>query len=441
MKKSLSLSLKNLIYNKKFLIAASVLLSVIIWFAATIVRNPERNQTFTDIPVNVSVDNTAVSSMGLGIVSDISSARFTVTVKGPNHIVSSLKKSDFVLSASVDGVNAPGTYSLKVSGAAISDKTGYEFASIEPSSIDVTFDYIDNKIYTVTPKITGVSAAEGLVAETPIISNKDQTEITVKGPRSILSKIESVGSITEIRDGIVLSASETYDSDIVLFDKNGDVLYRYDSSGDIFDGHGEKVSGNSLSLSFTTVKVTQPISRKAVLDVAVNFQNMPSGITKEALEVNLDHKTVTVIGTPDIVDKMTEVTLENIDFKDISVSSCEFSLKASLPDGVRIFDNIETFTVKLNLKGFAEKVFNVSNVEYKGLSDTLNAKASTVRNVKICAPVGIIKDIKASDLSAVVDLSGKTAGDHTVDVAVKSAKFNNIWQVGSYNLSVTISNK
>ena len=434
---------KKLIYNKKFLITVSIIISVVFWFVAMIERNPVREQVFSDVSVSVSVDNTSAQSLGLGIVSDVSSYKFTVKISGPNYIVSAIKSSDFVLSASVAEVNAPGTYSLTVTGSSNSSVSGYTFVSIEPSSIDVTFDYIDTKTYKITPKIVGVSAAEGLVAETPIISNKDQETITVKGPREVLSKIYSVGSLTELSKNTVLSSSQTYDSDIVLYDEDGNVLYRYETGGGILDGDGKKIENNPLSLSFTTIKVTQPISKKATFNVNINFANIPSGLDVSALlSPSVDHSKATVLGSPEVIENMESIELSAVDFRDISASSTgEFEVTPSLPEGVKLVDNIEYFKVKLDLSDLTEKTFNISDIKYNGLSSGLSAKSNTIRNVKICGQKSVIEALKVSDIYAEIDLSDKTAGEHTTEVLIKSYSHSDIWQVGSYSSSVIISNK
>lgn len=442
MAKNKRINLNMLPYNKRFLISVSIILSVIIWFVAMIVRNPIREQTFADVSVKVSIDNTSAASLGLGIVSDVSSQKFTVTLSGPNYIVSSLKASDFLLSASVDEVNAPGSYSLSVSGSRNSNKKGYTFVSIEPSRINVSFDYIDTKVYDVVPKITGISAANGLVAENPIISNNEQSKITVKGPRSIVEKIDKVGSLIEVSEDKELSASKVYDSDIVLYDKNGDIIYRYDSAGNVYDDTDKKIENNFLSLSFTSVKVMQPISKKKNLNVSVNFSNLPSGFDKNNLDISVDHTNATVIGTPDIVDKMAGIKLPTIDWREVSASSeNEFEVSANLPEGVRFFDNIEFFTVKLDLKNCAEKTVNISNIKFKGLSSDCVANSKSLKNVKICGPEEVIKNLNVSELYAEIDLTDKLSGEHAAEVTVKSSKYDNIWQVGNYTLSVTISDK
>ncbi|MBO4693215.1 MAG: hypothetical protein J5659_02325 [Clostridia bacterium] len=431
-------SIGRLLFNKRFAVVFSLVLSFVIWLSVMINQNPVREQVFTDIAANISIDNTAASDMGLGIVSDVTSQKFTVTVSGPNYVVSSLTSEDFILSADVSEVNTVGTHSLTVYGNRNSSKTGYTFKSITPSSIDVKFDYIDSKDLTLVPKLIGVSAGEGLVAETPVVANSKQSELTVKGPRSIVEKIASAGTYFEVNKA--LSSTQTFDSQVVLYDQNNEILYQYLPDGTILDNTGNAVQNNYLSLSYTSVKITQPISKKATLPVKVTFKNLPSGITAEDVSLKIDHKTVTVIGTPDVISELEEIALSPIDFTEVSTNSSEFNVPASLKDGVRLFDSIDFFKVRIDTSGFAEKTFTISNIKCTGLDSKFTVKSdSSIKNVKICGPKKTVSEITASDLYAVADLSDKSEGSHTVQVVVKSDNHSDVWQVGSYSIAVNIS--
>ena len=432
-----SIKFKNLIYNKKFTVSVSLIISFIIWLVIMINQNPIRQQTFTDVKANISIENTVASELGLGIVSDVASQNFMVTVSGPNYIVSTLKAEDIMLSANVTDVNASGTYTLEILGSRNSSKSGYTFTSITPSSIEVTFDYIDTKEFTVMPKLIGVSATDGLVAEVPIISNSDQSTISIKGPRSLINKIAGVSTYAEVNK--TLSSTQTFDCDVVLYDNNDEIIYRYTSDGRVLNKSGEVVNAPNLTMSFTSLKVTQPISKKVSVSVKPNFTNLPSGISVNDLSVSVDYKTVTIIGTPEVVGKISELSLSAIDFRNVSTTSNSFEVSATLPDGAKILETIDFFTVKIDTLKFAEKTFNVSNIKWTGLNSSLTAKTdSSIKNVKICGPVNIIKSLKASDFYALVDLTDKSAGVHTVDVVIKSEKYNNVWQIGTYSTAVTI---
>jgi len=413
------LNLKLLLENKRFTIPFSIAVAVVLWLTITINDNPIRQQVFTDIPANVSIENTVVSEMGLGIVSDVTLQKFSVTLSGPNYVVSALKPEDIVLNADVTEVTKAGTYKLKVTGSRNSAKTGYNFASITPSEIEVTFDFIDIKEFTVTPKIIGAVASEGLIAETPIINGLESGVVTVKGPRSVMEQIDTVAAYASVNR--TLSATQTFDAEIKAYDKSG-----------------KEIDMTYLVIENKIVKVSVPISKKATLPVKVAFNNLPSGLKVDDIDYSIDHTKVTIIGTPEVVSKMKSVTLSPIDFTSVSKNSNSFEVSLTLPEGVKLLDNIEYFVVNINSENYAEKTFNISNVKYTGLSVSLKANSGSIKNVKICGNKEDIKKLTASDLYAVVDLSDKGVGEYTVSVTIKSDKYPKVWQVGQYNLAVTV---
>ncbi len=432
------LRLNNLLYNKRFTVILSVVIAFAMWLGITMTQNPIRTQTFTDVTAAITIDGTAAAEMGLGIVSDVASQKFTVTVSGPNYAVSSLKTDDFILSASLVDINSAGTYSLDIVGVSNSEKTGYTFTTISPSTIDVIVDYIDVKEFNVTPKLIGVSATDGLVAETPVISDSQQSTITIKGPRTTMDKIASVGTLAEVNK--TMESSQTFDSDVVLYDSNDKIIYRYTADGTVYDANDNVITNSYLTLSYTTAKVTQPISKKATISCKAVFTNLPEGISESDISYKIDQNKVTVIGTPEVVDKLETLTLSTIDFRKVSTASNVFEVSPSLPDGVKLLESIDYFTVDIDVSNYTEKVLEVKNVRCTGLAANLKAKTdSKIRNVKICGPKDVIENIKTSDLYAVIDLTDKSAGDHTVEVTIKSDTYKNIWQVGTYSTSVTIN--
>ena len=434
------IDIRKIFQNKKFTITVSLLLSFIIWMSAMIRRNPVRDQTFTDISATVSIENTMVSEMGLGIVSDISSQKFSVTVSGPNYIVSSLKPEDLLLTASVTEVNGAGTYSLEVVGMQNSSKTGYTFSSITPARMDVTFDYIETREFTIVPKLIGVSAVDGLIADNPTVSKPEESTISIKGPRAILDQIDSVVASAQVDE--VLGATKSYAADIMLLDKVGKVIYKYASNGKIYDSNENAVEGTSLTLSFTTTTVTQPIVKKATVDVKAVFLNRPQDMKNEDIKHSVDHKRVTVIGTPEVIDNLTSINLSPVDLRSVTASSNTFEVSAILPDGVKLFDNIEFFTVKVDTDGYIEKTFTVSEFKFTNVANGLTAKTNgSIRNVKIFGKASVVNKLKDSDLYAALDVADKSAGQHTVEAIIKSDKQSGFWQIDSYSAAVTLTQK
>lgn len=410
-------SFRKLLYNKRFTVTISILLAFACWVVLTINQKPTMDRVFTDMTVTVNLENTYAAENELSIIGDISQQKFTVTVRGANYLVSSLTASDFNLYASAASVDAPGQYSLDV---AVAGSTEYEVLSISPSTLDVNFDYIETKEFTINALAQGATAAEGLITEGGVVSGTESDTVTIKGPRTVLNKIETVAALAQVNK--TLSASETFDADIILYDADGNVIEQ-----------------NNLSLSTTKVKVTVPISKKKVVPVKVAFSNLSSGFLQDSLSCSVDHASVTVIGTPETIDKTNEVTLSPIDIRKVYSGADSFDVSAKLPEGIRLLDSIDYFTVSVNLSGYTEKTVTVSNIKYTGLTGGLTAQGgASIKNVKICGPSSVIRKIDASKIYAQIDLTDKKAGEHTVDVSINFDGYNNIWAVGNYTTTVTV---
>ncbi len=414
-----SFSLRKLLCNKRFTIPFSIFLAFVLWLLIVIKENPIIDRSFADMTVNINLENTLASENGMSIISDVSEQKFTVVVRGPTYLISSLKSEDVNLFASAAAVDAPGEYNLEVTAAPASSSSGYEVLSVTPSNLKVSFDYIESKEFTVKALAEGVTAQEGLIAENGVVSGAESDTITITGPRSVINKIDSVVAYAKVEK--TLSVSETFDADIKLY-----------------SSENREISADNLTLSATKVKVTVPISKKKTVPVEVAFTNLPEGFNKDSLSYTVDHKTVTVIGTPETVDKTEKVVLSAIDISKISKSSESFDVSATLPDGVRLIDNIEHFTVKFNTSGYSEKVITVSELQLKNLEKGLKASGSKIKNVRICGPSSVINRLNGADAYAVVDLSNKKAGEHSAAALISFSGVDNVWAVGTYETTVTI---
>ncbi len=413
-------SLRKLLYNKRFTIPFSLFMAFSLWLSITINQKPIIDRTFTDISVNVNLEGTKAAENDMSIIGDISQQRFTVVVRGPNYVVSSLTSSDIGLYASAGVVDAPGDYSLEVAASSSTNNSEYEILSISPPTVNINFDYIETKAFTLTASAEGATASEGLIAENGVVSGTESDTVTIKGPRTVVNKIETAVALAKVNK--TLSVSETFDADVVLYDEDGTVIDQ-----------------SNLTLSFSKVKVTVPISKKKTVPVSVEFSNLPAGFSKGSLRTTVDHPTVTIIGTPETVDKTTKVTLSPIDITTVSLGSGSFNVSPKLPDGVRLLDSIEDFVVKIDTSGYIERTVNVSTIKKVGLSAGLSATDDTkIVNVKIFGPRSVINRIDTSKIYAQVDLTDKKAGEHTVDAQINFEGYNNVWQVGTYKTTITV---
>ena len=413
-------SFRKLLYNKQVIIPFSILMAFTLWLVIVINQKPIIDRTFSDIPVSINIDNTFAAENDMSIIGDISNQRFTVTVRGPRYIVSSLTADDITLYASAGEVDAPGEYDLLVSPTQSMNLSEYEVLNITPPVLKTKFDYIDTKDFTIIASAEGAVAANGLIAEGAVVSGAESDTVTITGPRTVINQIETVKALAKVNK--TLSASESFDADIILYDAKGKII-----------------DTENITLSTSKVKVTVPISKKKIVPVRVEFANTPSGFVSSSIPVNINYKTVTVIGTPETVDKTTEIILSGIDITTVSETNNKFDVSPRLPDGVRLLENIDTFKVTVNVSALSSKTITVSEFKYKSMPNGLKATVpNTIENVKIYGPKEVIDKLQPSAVYAEIDLSDKSAGVYTIDMGINFKNYKSLWAVGKYTTTVTL---
>ncbi len=412
-----SFSFKELLFNRKFTIPFSIFLSFVLWMGISVGEKDILERSFSDVTVTVNMENTFASENKMSIIGDISEQRFTVMVMGKNNVVAALNANEISLFASAATVDSPGEYNLEVSASNTSGE--YDIVSISPKTVKVNFDYLETREFTVTAIADGATASKGLIAEAAVVSGIENNTITITGPRTVINSIDSVTAKAKVNK--TLSESKTFDADIVLLnDKN------------------KEINAENLQLSTEKVKITVPISKKKTVPVKVDFANTPKGFEKDSIRATVDHSSVTIIGTPETVDKITEVSLSPIDVTALGAKTSSFEVTPKLPEGVRMFDTIETFVVTVNLDNYRERVINISTIKVTGVASGLSANAVGIKNVKICGPAGVINQISSKDVYATIDLTDKKAGEHAVNASISFEGYKNVWAVGAYQTTVTI---
>lgn len=413
-----SFQIKKLLDNKRFTVTLSIVLSFVLWLVIVTSQKSVIERPFSDIPVTVNLDNTFVSDNGMNIIGDISEQKFTVVVTGASYAVSSIKSGDITVYASAASVDAPGEYSLEVVASKSNPLADYQIKSVTPSNVKITFDYIDTKEFAIKAKAEGVTAKEGLIAESAIVSGTEKDTVTISGPRTVINKIDSVVAFAQVNK--TLDVNETFDADLILY-----------------DAEGKELSAENLTLSAEKVKLTVPISKTKTVPIVVDFTNVPNGFNKESISYTLDYSTVTVIGKPETVDKITNVTLSAIDLSSVSPTANSYDVSPKLPEGVRLVENMQYVTVKLNIENYSQKIIAVSEIKHKGLESGLSvSEMSEIKNVRICGPRNIINRLNTA--YAEIDLTGKTAGQHSVEAVISFKDANTVWAIGTYTTTVLI---
>lgn len=411
--------LHRLFYNDKFVVVFSLLAAFGLWLMITVAENPVREKNFKNLSISIDTAGTTAEDLALHLIST-NHTTANVKISAPSYVLASLDPNDITVSANLTDVTESGKKTLTLS-AVCESSSEVKVLSISPATVDAVFDYRDTKQYEIEIEALGASAVSGLVVDTPVVSNSAEASISITGPRAELEKISRV--VAQVDVNAVLETSRNFDAEIFLYDAEGKTLDK-----------------TAFNIPTNTVKVTVPILKQKTVPLVVTFSNVPEYYSERPISNTASVSQITILGPESTMADIDSISLSPIDFDLISVDNTKFQVSPILPNGVKISGNLTTVTVDINISnsGFSTSVFDVNNFEFKNIADGYKVTAPAVNDVKICGPRNIVRNLKSADLYAVADLSGKTTGEYTVTVRIYSKKNNNIWQVGKYNVVVTI---
>ncbi len=417
------LQLSSLFDNKKFTVVLSLLLAVILWFAITIVENPESERVINGVPLYLETAGTMVDEQGLSIISDTKVLEnVSVRISGRTSVVNSISSEDLLVKPTFDGVNASGKYSLKLE--AINNTTkNFTIESVTPETLDIEFDYIDTINYDVQIKVHNAVAADGLTLGTARFTNSEKMFLEVSGPRSIVSKIASVVAVSKADKSKKLTATESYEANIRLYDEKN-----------------KEIETEGLTLSFDKVSVSQPVLKSKTVPIRCTYLNKPKDYTPTATVIINDKEIskIEIEGSPDIIDKTSFIELEAVDFLSVSKSNNEFTKNIVLPSGVSLAEEVKSATVKLATSFLKTQSFKITTAVAVNNSGNLSVKLTNPVTVRVCGEKSVIEGLSDSDLYAEIDLDGKAVGEQTMPITVKSSVKDNVWQFGTYEAKVSV---
>ena len=415
---------QGIFHNKKISMITAVLLAIVFWFTITLIENPESSRVISGIPIYLDTEGTVVDEQGLSAI-NFNSKNYTASVKisGSSYVVNSVTPDDLLITPTFEGVNAAGEYPVKIAATNNSTKN-FTVESVTPESVNVQFDYWDTVSYDISIRVKYAKAADGLILGAERFTNSETAKLEVSGPRSTVSKISSVYAEAAADKTKKLKATESYDADIVLYDADN-----------------KKISTDGLTMSFKTISVSVPVYKVKTVPIKCAYTNKPADYTPVAT-VRIGSKQVTEVeieGTPDILDKINFVELEPIDFYKITKDNNSFAKALVLPSGIATAEELPTPQVTLDTSNLKTKTFRVSRITAVNNSGGYSVKLNQPVSVTLCGSKNAINSLRNSNLYCEVDLEGKTVGEQSLSVKIKSSIRDNVWQLSTLEAKVTVS--
>lgn len=397
-------SFRKLFANKKVAVSFSVVLAFIFWLIIVLDQNPDMSRSFSDVPI--AINTASLEKMGLTITSKDYKDTVEVSVNGPGYVVSALSVDDIAIVADLSRINSPGTHQVDLIARKVGSKTDFEIVSVSLDSIIIHVDKVREKYVPVeaeSPNITlDLEFDRNLIRGETILSEE---RIHIEGPEEALEKVVSAKAFVDAE--AALRTDSTFEGKIKLYNAEGNEI---DPSPFVFT---------------KTINVTYKVLKNAKVNIKPSFNKKPVNAPDLPFTIKLPTgdkiTTIDVQGPPEIINTLTEIQLEPVDFYEITANK-SFEVGFLLPsDSVKIIDQTDKVNLAFDLSDYRTKPFYSVPIEVINAKGEYTITPSSYSAITLFVHKDYYRNLKVSDIKAVVDLRDASP-DHTVKVSFSSDK-------------------
>ncbi len=394
----------------------SVFLAVILWLYVRAEKDPVSDARIRNIPVQIT-GSSVLTSKGL-TVAGLSNDRVSATLQAPASVLSDISRKNITATIDVSRIDEAGEHTLSYNivlptnvntdGVVIQEKA--------PETITVTVEKLYTSTLPIEFRFEG-SVAKGYQAGTPTI---DPVNVTISGAVEQVNRVARAVVVLEAKD---LKEQYTGDLPIRLLDANGDELKDLE-----------------VELSSETAYIVYPIVVVKEIPLTVNVI-AGGGATQENIsEPLIVPSKITVAGTQEDIDHLTEISLGSIDLSKV-VGTSTFTFTIDLDPSLENVTGITEAKVTVTVSGLETRSFEVGNIKLQNIPRGYSAKADTeAKTVYVRGTADELAMIDSSQLRIVADLKEVTgSGTYTIPVRVYLDAGTEVGVIGDYSIVVSVT--
>ena len=394
----------------------SVFLAVILWLYVRAEKDPVSDARIRNIPVQIT-GSSVLTSKGL-TVAGLSNDRVSATLQAPASVLSDISRKNITATIDVSRIDEAGEHTLSYNivlptnvntdGVVIQEKA--------PETITVTVEKLYTSTLPIEFRFEG-SVAKGYQAGTPTI---DPVNVTISGAVEQVNRVARAVVVLEAKD---LKEQYTGDLPIRLLDANGDELKDLE-----------------VELSSETAYIVYPIVVVKEIPLTVNVI-AGGGATQENIsEPLIVPSKITVAGTQEDIDHLTEISLGSIDLSKV-VGTSNFTFTIDLDPSLENVTGITEAKVTVTVSGLETRAFEVGNIKLQNIPRGYSAKADTeAKTVYVRGTADELAMIDSSQLRIVADLKEVTgSGTYTIPVRVYLDAGTEVGVIGDYSIVVSVT--
>lgn len=388
--------------------------AVVIWYYVMQVDNPDYKQTFTGVTVSL-VNTDELTSRGLSIFTGTSYSA-DITVSGKKSVINNYTSDDITVKADI--LKNYTTAGMQVVDLDVTLPSGLTLVS-QDNTISV---FVDEKTSLKLPVTVDQKTGATTSADyEPGVLTTEYSEVTVKGPKTIIDNIDHAVVKADFSDFGVLESTITTDGTVIIYNKNGDI-----------------VSSAYLSVDYPTMKVTYPIYLTKSVPLGVTYKY---GLYNDNnCKATIEPETVEVKGEASVVKKLDTIYVGTIDEKQIEKDkTLTFDIPTS--DDYAVIGDVTTAAVSITNVGTQTKIFRVENLVCNGGSKNCEILNEYV-DVTVRGSAVQLAGISADDITLTCDLTdydGSLSGEYEFDAKVKINTSSSVWEIGTYKLKISVN--
>ena len=394
----------------------SVFLAVILWLYVRAEKDPVSDARIRNIPVQIT-GSSVLSSKGL-TVAGLSSDRVSTTLQAPASVLSDISRKNITATIDVSRIDEAGEHTLSYNIVLPTNVNtdGVVIQEKEPETITVTVEKLYTSTLPIEFRFEG-SVAKGYQAGTPTI---DPVNVTISGAVEQVNRVARAVVVLEAKD---LKEQYTGDLPIRLLDANGDELKDLE-----------------VELSSETAYIVYPIVVVKEIPLTVNVI-AGGGATQENIsEPLIVPSKITVAGTQEDIDHLTEISLGSIDLSKV-VGTSNFTFTIDLDPSLENVTGITEAKVTVTVSGLETRAFEVGNIKLQNIPRGYSDKADTeAKTVYVRGTADELAMIDSSQLRIVADLKEVTgSGTYTIPVRVYLDAGTEVGVIGDYSIVVSVT--
>lgn len=365
----------------------SVVLAFGLWIFVTDAENPEQTRR---LPVDIPVSPVNVPS-DIWVPEEVGTVRVEVRVE--ENVLDSLTREDFQATVDLDSL-AVGEYEgLPVKVRELTGRGNLRIVDILPDKIDVKLYQLLSKRVPVDVETRGSVSSDFSLGPT----EPEFNEAVVAGPQG---EVETVTRVVASVD--VEGRTEAFESAVRLEPRNQ---------------LGHLVQNVTVDPAFVDVSIEiEQRSFSRALAVSPQLHGTPRQ-GYNVVGISVEPAVVTVFGPQGFIEEAVSVVSQPVDIDDATGDVIR-TVSLDLPTGASVRGGANV-TVTVKISPAPGQLMFVVPVTVTGLGDDVSISGSLPAiQVFLFGPLPALLELSPNDIRATVDLGGKDAGTHRVEVKV-----------------------